>query len=480
MSAVVTAGLAGCGSHAVSEEKPRPPVIVTESRKQTVPIIVKPIGTTRALEEVTIRARVRGFLTEKHFEYGTNVKKNQLLLVIDERPFKVQLAEAKAQLESAVASFKKANASKAREVAKAQLELSQAQARLDTIEERRERNLLLRKAASQDDYDRAEAQKGKSVAQVNADEASLAQAIADYDIGILSAQAAVDNARAALNDAEISLSYCRMDAPISGRIGELKVKVGNLVGDAGQTELVTIAQLDPMGLDLHPSARYLPSATALLAAGVEVDLSVEGARRHPHRGKATFIDNKVEPTTSTFLLRAEVANPDGSVLPGQYVRATVEIGKYEDAVVVPDKAVVQGLDGYSVYTVDAANKVQVIKVSPVDEYQGLRVLERGLEPGQKVIVDGIQLVRPGQPVDPTVVPLEQFIRTDGERYSIDPRFDSQISRIPGMNSSDTKRRPAVEKSSPPGNEPNPAPATPTDPKATPADSTTKPAANPAR
>ena len=136
-------------------------VVVTESRKMTVPIIVKPIGTTRALEEVTIRARVRGFLTEKYFEYGTNVKKNQPLLVIDERPFKVQLAEAKAQLESAVASLKKANASKAREVAKAQLELSQAQARLDTIEERRERNLLLRKAASQDDYDRAEAQKGK-------------------------------------------------------------------------------------------------------------------------------------------------------------------------------------------------------------------------------------------------------------------------------------------------------------------------------
>jgi membrane fusion protein, multidrug efflux system len=499
LSVVLAAGLAGCRAGSAPETKVLPPVVVTESRRMTLPIIVHPIGTTRAIEEVTIRARVRGFLTEKHFEYGTNVKKNELLLVIDEKPFKVLLDEAIAQRESADASLKKAIASKGPEVAKAQLALSQAQARLDEIEERRSHNLLVRKAASQEDYDRAEAQKRKSQAQVEADQASLSQAVADYDIGILSARASVHNARAAVDDAEINLSYCRMYAPISGRIGELKVKVGNLVGDAGQTELVTIEQLDPMGLDLHPSARYLPSATALLAAGVEVDLSVEGARRHPHRGKATFIDNRVDATTSTFLLRAEVANPDGSVLPGQYIRATVIIGNYQDAVVVPDQAVVQGLDGYRVYVVDATNKVQINKVSPVVEYEGLRVLEDGLEAGQRIIVDGIQLVRADQFVDPTVVPLEQFIRPDVEPQNIDPRFDSRVSRITGADSNDVKGSPGVEKSNPhgkdsipssqkpadskanpPGRDSIPSSEKPADSKGNPALRATKPAANPAR
>jgi len=470
----------------------------------TLPIIVHPIGTTRALEEVTIRARVRGFLTEKLFEYGTNVKKDQLLLVIDEKPFKVQLAEAKAQLEAADASLTKATASKGPEVAKAKLSLSLAQMRLDAIEERRSNNLLQRKAASPEDYDRAAAQKLKSDAQVEADQASLAQEIADYEIGMLSARADVDKARAAVDDATISLGYCRMRAPISGRIGELKIKVGNLVGDPGQTELVTIEQLDPMGLDLHPSARHLPSATALLAAGLEVDLSVEGARRHPYRGTAIFIDNQVDPSTSTFLLRAQVPNPDGSILPGQYIRSTIVIGDYVDAVVVPTEAVVQGLEGYRVYVVDAENNVQVTKVSPVDEIQGLRVLEAGLEAGRKVIVDGIQLVRPGQPVDPTAAPFERFIRPDAEPFTVDPRFNSRVSRIRGMDSTiPTPSGPVIEKSNPPGKAPNPSPAMPpgqpipdsrfptpgssnpssakpTDPTVNPAEPATKPAVKPAR
>ena len=126
---------------------------------------------------------------------------------------------------------------------------------------------------------------------------------------------------------------------------------------------------------------------------------VEGERPHPHVGKTIFVDNKVDTQTSTFLVRAEVPNPDGSILPGQYIKATVTIGEYVDAIVVPEQAVLEGQEGPRVFVVDAANKVQVVKVNPVDDYQGLRVLESGLEAGQKVIVEGIQLVRPGQDVE---------------------------------------------------------------------------------
>src|SRR5262249_17914008 len=148
----------------------------------------------------------------------------------------------------------------------------------------------------------------------------------------------------------------------------------------------------------------------LLAEGLPVKLMVEGDRLHPHVGKAIFIDNTVDTTTSTFLMRAEVANPDGSLLPGQYIRAEITVGEYVDAVVVPEQAVVEGQEGSRVFVVDAQKKVAAAKVKPIDQYRGLRVLESGIEPGQAVVVEGIQLVRPDQVVEPTEAPLEQYIR----------------------------------------------------------------------
>jgi RND family efflux transporter MFP subunit len=450
--ATIALGLAGCRATREPERQPRPPsVTVTPAERRTLPIVVNPIGTTRALREVTIRARVKGFLTDKLFDEGGNVKKNDLLLVIDEEPYKLQLAQAEAQLEAAQAALKRAGASRRHQVAKAQLDLDQAQLLLDRVEERRERTLLSRKAASQDDYDKADAQLKKSAAQVDADRASLDQEEADYKINIETAKADVARAKAAVEDARLNLDYCRMSAPIDGRIGELKVKVGNLVGDGQATELVSIQQLDPMGLDFRPPARYLPVATALLSAGLKVELNVEGERKHPHIGKAIFIDNVVDTTTSTFLVRAEVRNPDGSLLPGEYVQAGMIVGQYVDAVVVPEQAVVEGQEGSRVYVLNAANKVQVAKVKPVDVYQGLRVLESGLESGQKVVVEGIQLVRPEQVVEPREVPLEKYIRTETSTTTGDQRFNSGISRVPGREP-DARPRPTspTPDGSPPG------------------------------
>jgi membrane fusion protein (multidrug efflux system) len=426
-------GVSGCTAAATPERVNPPSVTVVESKRMTVPIIVHPIGTSRALEEVTIRARVRGFLTERHFEYGSSVKKGQLLLVIDKKPFQVALEQAKAVLLAVNAALEKAQASKAVEVAAANLALDHAQLRLDEVEERRERILLARKAASQEDYDKAEAQKKKSAAKADADQANLDQTKADFRIDIDSAKADVARAQANLDDAQINLGYCEMYAPIDGRIGELKVKVGNLVGDAGLTELVTIQQLDPMGLDLRPPARYIPEATALLGAGVNISLTVEGERRHPHTGKATFIDNTVDAQTSTFLLRAEVSNPSSTLLPGEFIRATMTVGEFVDAVVVPEKAVLEGQDGTRCFTVDSENKVGVAKVRALDSYRGLRVLESGIESGQRVIVDGTQLVRQGQTVLAQSAPFESFMTDELPDLPGDPRFNSPITRMPGRD-----------------------------------------------
>jgi len=379
-------------------------VSVVEARQMTVPIMAEPIGTTRALQEVSIRARVRGYLKEMHFQEGADVKKGQLLFVIDEEPFKAELAAARAKLEQAEASLKKAQDSKTREVATAQLALNQSMLELAKIEERREEALFKRNASSFDDVQRKQALRKKDAAQVDADKASLEQAKADYDTLILAAQADVAGAKARVVNAEIDLSYCRLSSPIDGRIGLAQVKLGNLVGPATSgggsdyTELAVIRQLDPMGVDIQVASAYLDRVTRLIAQGLPVEVyrpGVEGeqARRFP--GKATVIDNTIDATTSTFRVQAEVPNPQKTILPGEYVKADVKVGEARDAVVVPEQAVIETQAGPSIYTVDSQGKAAIAMVKATFIYQGLRVLESGIKPGQKVVVEGLQLVRPG-------------------------------------------------------------------------------------
>ncbi len=408
LAACASATFPGCSSRVEAERVPPPPVVsVVAARRMTVPILAEPIGTTTALQEVSIRARVRGFLKEIHFQEGADVKKDQLLFVIDEEPFKAKLAEARARLDVAEANLKQARDSKAREVATAQRAVDQATFELAEIEERREQLLFKRNASTVEDVQRKQTLRKRDAAQVEADQANLEQATADYETNILAAQADVEGAKAAVHDAEINLSYCRMFSPIDGRIGLAEVKLGNLVGAAtasgGEdfTELAVVRQLDPMGVDIQVASRYLDRVARLIGQGLALEmfrpgLEGEEARRFP--GKATIIDNSINPTTSTFLMRAEVANADKTILPGEYVKLNAKVGEVKDAIVVPEQAVVETQAGPTVYTVDDQGKVKVTPVRASFTYAGLRVLESGLEPGQQVIVEGLQLVRTGMTV----------------------------------------------------------------------------------
>lgn len=396
--------LTGCDrSNMAPREPPAPVVRVFAAQTMDVPLEAHPTGTTRALQQVSVRARVRGFLKEIHFQEGDEVKAGQLLFVIDEEPFQVALQSAQAQLAETEASLQKAKDSKAREVAAAQVAVDQALLALARVEEYRQRALFNRNAASQDEVDRAAANRQKNEAQVEADKANLAQAKADYDVNILAAQANVEQAKANVRDAEINLGYCRMFAPIDGRIGEALVKVGNLVGIASTggdyTELATIQQLDPMGVDIRPSSRYLQRATDLIAQGLTFRIArpgLEGMTDHPYAGQIKFIDNTIDPGTSTFLVKGSVPNPDHSLLPGEYVKINLTVGVIAGAVVVPEQAVMEGQAGQTVYVVGDDDTVQVARVEAGETYQGLRVVSSGLKPGARVIVEGIQLVRPGQ------------------------------------------------------------------------------------
>lgn len=408
--------IAGCSSRIEADRVPPPPVVsVVEARQMTVPIMAEPIGTTVALQQVSIRARVRGYLKEILFKEGGDVKKGQLLFVIDEAPFKAELDAARAKLEQAQAALKKAQDSKAREVATAQVALSKSLLDLAEVEERREQVLYKRNASSIEDVQRKQALRKRDAAQVDADRASLEQAQADHDTSILAAQADVDGAKAKVINAEIDLSYCRLFSPIDGRIGLAEVKLGNLVGpatsggNADYTELAVIRQLDPMGVDMQVSSRHLERVTQLMAQGLPVEVyrpGLQGEEARRYAGKATVIDNTIDPTTSTFRVQAEVPNSQKALLPGEYVKADVKVGEVKDAVVVPEQAVIESQAGPSVYTVDSQGKAAVAMVKATFIYQGLRVLESGIQPGRKVVVEGLQLVRPGITVKAEPAPPE--------------------------------------------------------------------------
>lgn len=396
-------GAVGCEKPAAPVAPPPPTVGVVESRRMSVPVLVTPNGTTRALEDVTIRARVRGFLTERHFEEGAFIKKGQLLLVIDEEPYKVALQLGRAREAEAAAALRKAEVSKGPQIALAQLELDRAQLVLAQIQEKRSRSLLARNAGSTEELDKAEADRKKWEAQVVADQANLEQARADFEVGIAAARAQVEAARATVRDAELNLGYCRMYAPIDGRIGEAKVKVGNLVGPDATgggafSDLATIQQLDPIGIDVRLSSRDLDRTRELIDKGLSVRLTRPGSAgdlEFPQVGNCYFIDNVIDETTSTFLAKARMPNPGGALLPGEYVKLRLVVDQLENAVVVPAPSVMETETGSIVHVVDEKGKVAVQRVAAAQTFEGMRVITRGLDPGVPVIVEGLQAIRPG-------------------------------------------------------------------------------------
>jgi membrane fusion protein (multidrug efflux system) len=413
-AACTVAGCTGGEEAGPGTAATKPIVTVVETVQETVPLVVSGgNGTTRDLEQVTIRARVKGFLTEKHFKEGENVKKDQLLLVIEKKPFENQRDQAVAKLDEAKAGLEKAEKSRGREVSTAQVAVDEAMRALADVEARRERSLFARNATPKEEVDRKDALLKKASAQLDSSKASLEQARVDYDVNIAAAKASVEMAQAELVDAQIQLGYCEMSSPIDGRIGELQVEIGNLVGPDQNTDLVTIRQLDPMGVEFHPSSRYLPQLTQLLKKGLDVELSVQGEqkrseRKHPFLARAFFLDNQVDPTTSTVLMKATVRNPDQSLLPGEYVKCSAVVGELKDAVVIPERAVFETQEGPTVYVVDDKGLVQRVRVTPADEatVPGRVVIARGLTPGQKVVVEGLQFVRPGLEVHPERAPKE--------------------------------------------------------------------------
>ena len=353
MVTAMSVTIAGC------TKKTEPPaaapldVSVTKVVTQTVPSYFDYVGTTQAIRSVVIRARIEGFLRKRDYVEGSDVEEDVLLYVIEPEPYEKTLAEKTAELAG-----------------------SKAEAWDARLEATRFENLLAKASTSQSNYDRRRAKSDSTAAQV-------------------------DYAAAAKDKAAINLSYCFVKSPFAGRISRTQIHVGNLVGDDEATPLTTIVQLDPIYIMFNPPAKHLPTMTAMHNEGkLKVDVFLEDDTDSHYSGRVDFINNEVDPQTSTVLVRAVLQNTKKILLPGQYANVRMYLRPIKDAVFVPEQVILQEQGGQFVYVVDKNNKVQPRTVELGDSYNQMRLVKSGLKPGEIIATDKLQRLRPKMTIVP--------------------------------------------------------------------------------
>lgn len=354
--------LTGCSEEqAKASLTPPPPPAVTVSKplQKTVTQFAEFSGTTEAIESVTIRARVEGVLEKIHFSPGALVEKGDVLYTIDAKPYKTRLEEAEADMA----------------IRKAELKLAKSTS-----------------------YRRERAFRDKAVSEV---------AVIEAKAKLATAKAGIAAGTAAVKRAKLNLSYTRVKAPISGRIGRSLVDIGNLVGAGERTLLTTIVQDDSIYAYFTVSERDLlryqqqPDSPSPASKGTSVFLGFSDRAVYPHTGHIDYIDNRVDADTGTIRIRGIFPNPDHRLLPGLFVRVRVPVGNAADALLVPDTSVARDQQGHYLLKADAENKVRYQPVTTGALIENMRVISRGIVPEDRIIINGIQKARPGVAVTPT-------------------------------------------------------------------------------
>ena len=403
-------GGTGCkskGSHSAQQAPPPPSVIVAPVSQRTVPIYSEYVGQTRADNTVELRARVEGVLQKVYFREGAPVRKGQLLFTIDKRPFQAALQSAKAIVAKAVSDL--AQAQQRTDVLQAQAELADAQAVLTRADQDVERlaPLAKEKAVTEQDLDAAIATQKSARASVQARQANLTNLEAAVKYTIERAKAEVSAANARVIQAQLDLSYCDIYSPLSGIIGFLQVDEGNLVGRGDATLLATVSASDPLLVNFSVSEiEYLkltdPETAGHRSAELRFDLLLSDESVHPHQGIFRVLDRVVDPETGTMKVEASFPNPGSYLRPGQFARVRVAVAEKENAILIPQRAIQELQGAKTVMVVDKDNKVSVRTITLGDKVDKEVVVLDGLSAGERVIVEGMQKVRPGGQVNPQV------------------------------------------------------------------------------
>jgi len=362
LAVLIALGLAGCSPNEEQAPAQPPAVGVVAVGKEKVNPFYEFVGKTRAAASVALRARVTGFLEERGFDEGGVVEEDQVLFRIEPDQYRATLAQAEAALAAAEASLNRS--------------------RIDLT---RYRELAKAKNVSQQKVDEAEAE-------------------------VLVQKASVETAKADVEKARLNLGYTEIKAPIAGRIDVSAVDVGNLVGPETGV-LATINRMDPIQATFSIAETwYLELAKANRAAqgGHEQTgqpahvplIRLPDGTLYEHEGRFDFVDNKVDEATGTVLIRAEFPNPDRLLLPGQFVTVVIEREEAVDAVMIPQAAVLTDQGGSYVLLVNDEDTVESRRIRTGQRFGPDLAVEEGLEAGERIVLYGIQKVRPGIKVVP--------------------------------------------------------------------------------
>ncbi|MGB5289995.1 MAG: efflux RND transporter periplasmic adaptor subunit [Lysobacterales bacterium] len=350
--------------------QPIPEVSVMVTQPRDIPISPVFVGKTASSRRIEIRSRVEGFLEHRLYEEGTMVKEGQVLFQMDRKPFEAQLGAAKAEL------------------AQQQARLTNAEANLARVKPLAEQNAVAQK--------------------------ELDDAISMYR----SSAASVEAAKAKVMQAELNLGYTDIYTPVTGVSSFARKREGSYIG-IGQDALLTyVAQIQPMWVEFSISENQLFQSRAVRTSGLvkaprdeeyEVEIEMADQSIYPHRGKITFADASLSEETGTFLIRAEIPNPEKMLRPGQFVRARLHGGLRPQAILVPQRAVQQAAQGSFVWVIeDGKTRFQPVKTGPWhgDDW----FIEDGLEGGEQVVVDGALSIRPG--IEVKTIPYQAANQAD--------------------------------------------------------------------
>lgn len=365
---VGSVALTGCDQAADSQQASAPqavPVGVITLKSQALTLKKELPGRISAFQIAQIRPQVSGIVQSRLFTEGAQVKKGQSLYQIDPATFEADLAASEAA------------------VARAEASIASTKSKASRYSE-----LLKIKAVSQQDFDEADAAQKQ-------------------------AQAELLTAKAQLKTAQINLDYSHVSSPISGQISKSNVTVGALVSANQTTALATVTQLDPIYVDLTQSSNELTQLKKAISSGAlsvdsqaqtEVELQMEDGSTYPLKGTLQFSEVTVDPSTGSVTLRAKFPNPDKLLLPGMYARAAVVEGVKQDAILVPQRGVSRNTKGEPTAMVVSKENTVESRVLKVDRTIGSNwLVTDGLSDGDQVIVEGLQKIRPGAPVNPSEV-----------------------------------------------------------------------------
>jgi RND family efflux transporter MFP subunit len=381
----------------VAAATPPPPaeVQVAAVEQRDVPIQREWIGTINGLVNAAINAEVTGYLLQQDYAEGSFVHKGQLLFEIDPRPFQAAVDQAAAQLAQAKAQQAQARAGLAQ--AKAQLVSAEANQRRAQLDEEKYTPLFEQNAVTRQDLDNSVQTNQSNKAQVAAAGAQVETSQAQIE----AAGAAVQAAEAALETAKVNLGFTKLTSLIDGIAGTATVQVGNLVTPSSAA-VTTVSTLDPVKAVFTVSEQeYLSLARADALHHLQLKLILADGTTHPHDGRFSFADRQVDPNTGAIQMTALFPNPGNILRPGQYAMVRAVTGEDKGALLVPQPAVTELQGGYEVDVVGADNKVAIRPVQVGDRVGTKWVISSGLKPGDRVVVEGQEKVKPGQPVRPT-------------------------------------------------------------------------------